>query len=153
MAGPPSHLDPDDFVVLPNTFMDGLDGRTPIPNYNGEPRLKCVAGGFFQEHLDHDDIVVAPNGFSRVGLPNPPTYPNGQNTHIDEGATWPPAWWPTQRPAGRTPFQDRVPVKVPDWATGPTAGDILPVMGQATPTASAARVEPPPEPERPRSRR
>lgn len=152
----------NDPVVFPNTFMDGLDGRTPIPNYNGEPRRKCESSGEFQiaqTPNPTNPIVVTANGFSRVNVPNPPTYPNGQETFIQPGTAWqtavgPTGFWPPRPYQGsspRTAFETGIPVHVPYWSSvGP--GDILPMTAplSAPTSASAHDIEQPTGPEPPR---
>ena len=117
--------DEDDFVVLPNRFVDGWSGREVKPGFNGLPRINCVAGGKFQVDLDLDDLVVRPNGFSRVGLPTT-THPNGEQTFIDRnaagGTQWPPSWWPSRR-AGPNDFAPGVPTGTPDWEEEPEEPD------------------------------
>jgi hypothetical protein len=157
----------NDPVVFPNTFMDGLDGRTPIPNFNGLQRVRCESAGNLQvaqTPVPTNPIVVEGNGFSRVGPPNPPAFPNGQETFIAAGAAWvtatgPGGWWPSTRNQStpRTPFQTGIPVHVPYWSSS-DAGSIYPFVAGTTPyvaevepSGSASRVEQPTGPE-PRSR-
>jgi hypothetical protein len=102
--------------ILPNTFIDGLDGRTSMPGYNGEPRIKCEAGGNFEIDVASLDLIVKPNGFSIVGEPDPPDYPNGENTFLPPGSSWPPSWWPTVTSENVSVFQDGIPTEVPTWA-------------------------------------
>lgn len=151
--------DPDEvpgLVVAPNSFSDGLDGITVVTGYNGEPRIKCMAGGYFQvgeiagastgaiddgcspptpvTRATTTEWIVNPNGYSIVGKPNPPTYPNGQNVILSDGSTWPPAWWPSSQVPPST-FSPGIPNVVPDWATS--------VPG---PAQSAAGCDPPANP-------
>lgn len=108
--------DPDEvpgLVVAPNSFSDGSDGITVVTGYNGEPRIKCLSGGQYQNPLPTDWIVIA-NGYSIVG---PPTAgnPEGVETIIPAGSGWPPSAWPPQPPAPGV-FQTGIPNVVPDWA-------------------------------------
>lgn len=110
--------DADDFVVLPNTFIDGWSGREVMHGYNGEPRIKCVSssGCPFQHALEVSELVVKPNGFSIVKLPSS-GFPNGEQIFVPNptGHPWPPSWWPTEtsRPSH---FQTGVPTVEPEWA-------------------------------------
>jgi len=141
-------------VVFPNTFVDGWSGREVKHGYDGEPRIKCMSEGEFQRVQTPNPtnpIVVVANGFSRVNVPNPPTYPNGQQTFIQPGGPWqaavaPGGFWP---PRPRPPvgvFQPGVPNREPSWA------EEAPI-GASAPAPVAARAAPQPEPEPPRRRR
>ena len=114
--------DEDEFVVLPNRFVDGWSGREVKAGYNGEPRIKCYANGRFQigpipfEGLPGpEERPVQANGFSIVLMPTT-THPDGENTHIArEGkGPWPPTWWPSIKP-GPNAFSPGVPTVNPHW--------------------------------------
>jgi len=123
-------------TVLPNSFVDGLDGRTVIPGYNGEPRIKCLSSGAFQVAQTVTGGCpggcrpVGPNGFSIVGLPDPPTYPDGEETIIPDGSGWPPSWWPTQV-VQPSVFQPGIPSADPPWATTPSTTPPAPDPGES----------------------
>jgi hypothetical protein len=120
--------DPDDFVVLPNRFVDGWSGREVKMGFNGLPRINCVSGGNFQIGAalsgnvntfsafgGHNPRPVDANGFHISGWVPPPVI-------LAPGGAWPPSWWPTRR-VGPNEFAPGVPTVTPKWetTTGPTA--------------------------------
>jgi len=128
--------DHDDFVVLPNSFLDGWSGREVKVGYNGEPRIKCLSEGKFQHGAGtatetvigisttvntfsadggHSPRPVSADGFIRVGLPNPPSHPNGQVSALPPGGAWPPPWWPTKVKEPSL-FEPDLQPKIPPWA-------------------------------------
>jgi len=129
--------DPNDFVVLPNSFVDGWSGREVKAGYNGEPRIKCMSSGNFQQGAGTATATVlgvsgvtintfsadggtsprpvSADGFIRVGLPNPPTYPNGQVTSLAPGSSWPPSFWPTLVTQPSL-FEPDLQPKLPTWS-------------------------------------
>ena len=168
-------LDHDDFVVLPNSFVNGVSGREVKHGYDGEKRIKCMSSGAFQHgagtatgtvigisttvNTFSADGGTSPrpvraDGFIRVGLPTS-TYPNGQVTAIVPGSAWPPSWWPTER-AQPSLFQPGLQPKLPNWVENPEPpdDDNGDTNGGAGVQAASARAVPPPrEPEPPRRRR